>query len=124
MGQKMNSGSNEQRSLSGQPSSLAAQLRQTLNAIPAYTWYAGPSGGLTFVNQRTADYLGLPEDHPLRLGIDIGAQSDAHIPFLHPDDQEESRKDWPAKVRTGEASEHSFRVRNAQGSYRWFLSRV
>jgi signal transduction histidine kinase len=29
----MNSGSNEQRLLSGQPSSLAAQLRQTLNAL-------------------------------------------------------------------------------------------
>ena len=69
----MNSGSNEQRSLSGQPSSLAAQLRQTLNAIPAYTWYAGPSGGLTFVTERTADYLGLPAEHPLRFGIDTGA---------------------------------------------------
>jgi PAS domain S-box-containing protein len=27
-------------------------------------------------------------------------------------------------MRTGEASEFSFRVRNAQGGYRWFLSRV
>jgi PAS domain S-box-containing protein len=106
-----------------QPTS-AAQLQATLNVIPAYTWYAAPSGGLTFVNKRTADYLGLPKDHPLRFGIDIGAQWDAHIPFLHPDDQEGSRKDWPAKMRTGEASEYSFRVRNAQGGYRWFLSRV
>src|SRR5258708_7952013 len=105
-------------------SRFLAQLQATLNVIPAYTWYAAPSGGLTFVNKRTADYLGLPKDHPLRFGIDIGAQWDAHIPFLHPDDQEGSRKAWPTNMRTGEASEFSFRVRNAQGGYRWFLSRV
>jgi PAS domain S-box-containing protein len=105
-------------------SKFLAQLQASLNVIPAYTWYAGPSGGLTFVNKRTADYLGLPKDHPLRFGIDTGAQSDAHIQFLHPDDQEGAREAWPVNIRTGEASEFSFRVRNAQGGYRWFLSRV
>jgi len=67
--------------------SFAAQLQAILNVLPAYTWYAAPSGGLTFVNKRTADYLGVPEDHPLRFGIDIGAQWDDWIPLLHPDDQ-------------------------------------
>jgi PAS domain-containing protein len=63
---------------------FAAQLQATLNVLPAYAWYAAPSGGLTFVNKRTADYLDLPEDHPLRFGIDIGAPWDAHIQLLHP----------------------------------------
>src|SRR5882724_10058907 len=105
-------------------SRFLAQLRATLNVIPAYTWYAAPSGGLTFVNKRTADYLGLPKDHPLRFGIDIGAQWDAHIPLLHPDDHEKSRKSLSTCLRTGEFAEESFRVRNAQGGYRWFRSRV
>ncbi|HET9816678.1 MAG TPA: PAS domain-containing protein, partial [Xanthobacteraceae bacterium] len=105
-------------------SRFLAQLRATLNVIPAYAWYAAPSGGLTFVNKRTADYLGLPKDHPLRFGIDIGAEWDAHIPLLHPDDQEKSRKAWLTCLRTGEFAEESFRVRNAQGGYRWFRSRV
>jgi PAS domain S-box-containing protein len=103
---------------------FAAQLRATLNVIPAYTWYTAPSGGLTFVNKRTADYLGLPEDHPLRFGIDIGAPWDAHIPLLHPDDREESRKTWSTCLRRGEAAEFSQRVPNAQGVYRLFLSRA
>ena len=103
---------------------FAAQLQATLNVLPAYAWYAAPSGGLTFVNKRTADYLGLPTDHPLRFGIDIGAQWDAHISLLHPDDREESRKAWSTCLRTGEAAEFSQRVRNAQGDYRWFLSRA
>jgi PAS domain S-box-containing protein len=58
---------------------LEAQLRAALNVIPAYTWYAVPSGALAFVNERTSDYLGLPKDHPLRFGIDIGAAWDSHI---------------------------------------------
>ncbi len=105
-------------------SRFLAQLQASLNVIPAYTWYAAPSGGLTFVNKRTADYLGLPKDHPLRFGIDIGAQWDAHIPLLHPDDQEKSRKSWSTCLRTGEFAEENFRVRDAQGGYRWFRSRV
>jgi hypothetical protein len=35
---------------------LEAQLRATLNMIPAYTWYTARSGRLTFVNKRAADY--------------------------------------------------------------------
>ena len=103
---------------------LEAQLQATLNVTPAYTWYALPSGALTFVNERTADYLGLPKDHPLRFGIDTGAEWDAHLPLLHPDDREESRRVWSASVHTGSPSENSFRVRSAEGEYRWFLSRV
>ena len=100
-----------------------AQVQAILNVLPAYTWYAAPSGGLTFVNKRTADYLGLPKDHPLRFGIDIGAQWDDWVPLLHPDDQEEARKYWSNRLRTGEGGEHSYRVRSAQGDYRWFLTR-
>jgi len=101
-----------------------AQLQATLNVIPAYTWYAASSGALTFVNKRIADYLGLPQDHSLRLGIDVGTEWDSHIPFLHPDDHQETRKVWSTCLRTGEAGEVSFRVRDAQGRYRWFLSRA
>jgi len=104
--------------------SLEAQLRATLNMIPAYTWYAAPSGGLTFVNTRNADYLGLAADHPLRVGTDTSAAWDSHLPLLHPDDQEETRKIWSACLNTGRAGELTFRVRSADGNYRWFLSRV
>src|SRR3989454_3978179 len=103
---------------------LAAQLRATLDKIPAYTWYANPTGGLTFVNTRCADYFGLLSDHPLRLGIDTGAAWDSHLAFLHPDDFEETRRVWANCLKTGSPGEVSFRSRNAAGSYRWFLSRA
>jgi formate hydrogenlyase transcriptional activator len=102
---------------------LEAQLQATLDVIPAYAWYAAPSGGLAFVNKRSADYLGLPEDHPLRFGIAVGAAWDSHISLLHPDDREEKRRFWSTCLRTGSAGEVTFRVRNSAGEYRWFLSR-
>jgi PAS domain S-box-containing protein len=103
---------------------LEAQLRATLDVIPAYTWYADPSGALTFLNKRHADYLGLPKDHPLRFGIATGAAWDSHILLLHPDDHEEARRVWSTCLRTGSAGEMPFRVRNAAGEYRWFITRA
>jgi PAS domain S-box-containing protein len=103
---------------------FVAQVQAILDVLPTYTWYSAPSGGLTFVNRRTAEYLGVPKDHPLRFGIDIGAQWDDWVPLLHPDDQEEARKYWSNLLRTGEGGEHSYRVRSAQGNYRWFLTRI
>src|ERR1700758_2205174 len=103
---------------------LEAQIQATLNVIPAYTWYSLPSGALTFVNERTADYLGLPKDHPLRFGMDTGREWDSHIAFLHPDDLGETRRLWSTCLRTGCAGEVTLRVRNAEGGYRWFLCRV
>src|SRR5882762_11869265 len=107
-----------------QRSPLEAQLQATLNIVPAYIWYALPNGALAFVNERTADYLGLPKDHRLRFGTVIGADWDSHIALLHPDDREETRRVWSDCLRTGCAGEVSFRMRNAEGGYRWFLSRA
>ncbi|HLY97744.1 MAG TPA: PAS domain S-box protein, partial [Candidatus Angelobacter sp.] len=107
-----------------QPSPSEAQLQATLNIVPAHAWYALPNGALTFVNGRTGDYLGLPKDHPLRFGKGAGMAWDSHIIFLHPDDREETRRVWAECLRTGSAGEVSFRARNAEGGYRWFLSRA
>ena len=100
------------------------ELKATLNLIPAVVWYATPSGGLTFVNKRSAEYGGLPKDHPVRLGTATGTAWDSHIPLLHPDDHDVARKTWSTCLTTGQAGEVTFRVRHANGEYRWFLSRA
>jgi formate hydrogenlyase transcriptional activator len=104
--------------------SFETQLQATLNMIPAYTWYAAPSGALTFVNERCAEYLGLPKEHPLRFGTVIDGAWDSHLSLLHADDQDEARRVWSACLETDRPGEVSFRVRNGQDTYRWFLSRV
>ena len=49
---------------------FAAQLRKTLNTIPAYTWYALPSGVLTFVNEGYADYIANGTDFDCERAVD------------------------------------------------------
>jgi formate hydrogenlyase transcriptional activator len=107
-----------------QGSPLEAQLQRTLNLLPAHAWYALPNGALTFVNERSADYHGLPRDHPLRFGRSTGGDWDFHIPLLHPEDREETRRVWSECLRTGCTGEVIFRVPNTEGRYRWFLSRA
>src|SRR3954453_4650347 len=89
---------------------LRAELQAALNLIPAFAWYCNASGGLTFLNERESDYLGLPKDHPLRPGIDTGAQWDSHIQLLHPDAHEEARRFCSTLLRTGRSGHFSFRV--------------
>ena len=101
-----------------------ARLQSILDMIPAQTWYATPSGALMFVNRRTANYLGLPPDHRLRLGLDTGAAWDSHLALLHPDDHDETRKVWANCLKTGSTGELNFRVRSAEGEYRWRFSRA
>ena len=100
------------------------QLLANLNLLPGYIWYANQSGALTFVNQRCVDYLGLTENDPLRFGIENGATWEAHISLLHPDDHDANHKFWTECIRSGCASESTFRVRGAEGRYRWFLCRA
>src|SRR6266853_1518109 len=103
---------------------LRAELQTALNLIPAFAWYCNASGGLTFLNERGSDYLGLPKDHPIRHGIDTRAEWDSHLALLHADDHEEARRVWSNLLRTGCAGDVGFRVRNAEGGYRWHLSRA
>jgi hypothetical protein len=56
--------------------------------------------------------------------VGTGGEWDSHILLLHPDDREETRRVWSECLRTSCSSEVSFRVRNAEGGHRWFLSRA
>jgi PAS domain S-box-containing protein len=103
---------------------MEAELQATLNLIPAHTWYATSSGALTFVNERCADYIGLARDHPLRFGTDTSGGRDSHVLLLHPDDHEARSNVLSNCLNTGSPGEVSFRVRNAEGQYHWFLSRT
>jgi PAS domain S-box-containing protein len=114
----------EERAVIAVREAKRAELQSTLNVIPTHTWYADPSGGLAFLNEKGSDFVGLPKDHPLRFGTVTGAAWDSHLYFVHPDDHEETRRSWSNCLRTGSAGEVSFRARNAQGVYRWFLSRA
>jgi PAS domain S-box-containing protein len=101
-----------------------ANLQITLNALPTQAWYARASGALSFVNGATADYLGLSSDHSLRFAADFEAPWDAHLAFLHPEDQPTSSRNWAKQIQTGCPRDDQFRILGADGKYRWFLTRA
>jgi PAS domain S-box-containing protein len=103
---------------------LLEHLRATLDKLPGYTWHASPTGGLTFVNIRSAEYHQIPADHPIRHGAVTDAAWDSHLVFLHPDDHENTRRVWANCLKTGRGGEVEFRSLGADGIYRWFLSRA
>jgi PAS domain-containing protein len=103
---------------------VEANLQVTLNALPSQAWYARASGALAFVNRSTADYLGLPSDHPPRFAADFEGPWDAHLVFLHPEDQPTSSRNWVEQIQTGRPRDDQFRILGADGKYRWFLTRA
>jgi C4-dicarboxylate-specific signal transduction histidine kinase len=43
------------------------------------------------------------------------------VAFLHPDDQDQSRKNWKEGLESGTARPDQLRILGADGKYRWFL---
>jgi PAS domain S-box-containing protein len=103
---------------------VEVNLQMGLNALPAQAWYARAAGALAFVNGPTADYLGLPSDHPLRFAADFEAPWNAHLVFLHPEDRLASSRNWAEQIQTGYPRDDQFRILGADGKYRWFLTRA
>lgn len=90
------------------------QYRALAESLPQIVWVAGRDGGLEYLNQRASSYCGL-QVHDL-LGWDWGR-------IVHPEDLPHATQRWSAALRTGIPHEFEFRLRRADGEYRWYLAR-
>lgn len=89
------------------------RYRLLIESIPHVVWMARPDGLTDYMNQRGSAHFGLPAEAVHGWGW---------LAMLHPDDQERSRRIWEESVRTGTPYRAEYRVRAADGSYRWHLS--
>jgi len=91
------------------------RYRQLADAMPQIVWTADARGRTTYRNRRFYQYTGLePKDTP----------ADAWIETVHPDDLSEVNERRKRTVKTGEVFEAEFRMRSADGAYRWHLGRA
>jgi PAS domain S-box-containing protein len=93
----------------------AARERETrflAEHVPMQVWTADTTGGLTFVNRVTTDFLGAPL-------MGLGWQA-----VIHPDDLDATAARWAAALRSGEPYEAEFRLRRHDGEYRWHIARA
>jgi PAS domain S-box-containing protein len=88
------------------------RLRTLTQAIPQQIWSAGADGRIEHCNDHLLDYAGVPE-----------LSGERYLQILHPEDEQEFRKAWERSRSAGEKFEGEWRVRDANGNYRWFLIR-
>jgi PAS domain S-box-containing protein len=92
-----------------------ARFRTMAEAIPVQVWTAKPDGLLDFVTSSTAAYFGRSTDDLIGRGwLDI----------VHHDDAERATTSWQRSIETSEPYEVEFRLRCADGAYRWQLVRA
>ncbi|WP_017715713.1 PAS domain S-box protein [Kamptonema formosum] len=90
------------------------RFRTVAEAMPQIVWTAQPDGSVDYYNQRWAEYSGISQKN----GCGWGWQ-----PVLHPEDEQPTVEAWTQAVQTGQIYECEHRVRKADGSFRWHLSR-
>ncbi len=84
------------------------------DAIPGVVFTNDPDGNAIYINHAWTDYTGQPVEEALR---------DGWHKVVHPDDLPRTAKWWETCVRTGEPRDIEYRVRGADGGYRWLLVR-
>jgi PAS domain S-box-containing protein len=94
--------------------SSAERLQFMIDSVPDIAWSAGPYGQFDYINARWREVTGLP---PPRHVEDWRAA-------IHPDEFEETRAKFITSVQRAEPFEDEWRMRQADGSYRWMLSRA
>ncbi|HEX2912735.1 MAG TPA: PAS domain S-box protein [Chloroflexia bacterium] len=88
--------------------------RSLAEVIPQLIWRTDPNGYVNYYNQRWYDYTGqTPEE----------AEGNGWQTIIHPDDQQSTRQHWNEAVEKGELYNIEYRLRGADGTYRWFLAR-
>jgi PAS domain S-box-containing protein len=90
------------------------RLRTLTEAIPQQIWSAGLHGGIDYCNNHLLEYVGC--------GLQ-DLQNEGFFHILHPEDRETFRAAWDKNRVEGKNLEGEWRVRGADGNYRWFLIR-
>jgi PAS domain S-box-containing protein len=86
------------------------ELQRTINHIPVLVATYRADGSRLYINQRVREFTGAAD-------LQLGQMA------MHPDDVELADEKWRACVASGEQFELEFRLRMADGTYRWHLNR-
>jgi PAS domain S-box-containing protein len=97
------------------------ELSQLVNMVPSHVWRLTPDGEPTFFNKRMVDYLGLEVANTDKPGM---SRLEAVIECVHPDDAAAFRDTLQRCLATGESFALRYRLRRADGIYRWMSSRA
>jgi PAS domain S-box-containing protein len=89
------------------------QYHSLADLIPGIVWTAGADGAIDYANQFWFKFTGLTLEQTLGSGWTTA---------VHPDDLPRVTELWSRSLQTGGPVEVDYRVRRADGVYRWFLA--
>jgi PAS domain S-box-containing protein len=90
------------------------QYHSLADLIPGVVWTAQADGSIDYANQFWVSFTGLTLEQ---------TRGSGWIAALHPDDVHRVSLAWSQALQTGELVEIDYRLRRADGVYRWFLAR-
>jgi PAS domain S-box-containing protein len=94
------------------------QRSQTFQSIsilfPGHAWTTLPDGSAEYLSPSLFEYTGIKKAH----------NCDSFRAAIHPDDLQENDRHWDALRAGNDMGEFEFRLRRADGVYRWLLCRV
>ena len=91
------------------------EFRTLAEALPHHVWTARADGFLNWFNPRVYEYAGASPG-------ELDGEKWGRI--VHPDDIPGAVAAWTRSIASGEAYEIEFRLRRADGAYRWYLARA
>ena len=94
--------------------SSEAEFRTLAQAMPNHAWAARPDGQLEWFNENVCQYSGAQPETLMGAGW---------TELVHPHDRPAAAERWADAVRTGQTYQTDFRLRRADGQYRWYLAR-
>lgn len=92
-----------------------AEFRTLIESMPQIVWVTRPDGWHLQYNQHWFDFTGLTLEESLGHGWN---------PAFHPDDRQRAAKQWQEATATETPYEIEYRLRRADGVYRWMLGRA
>jgi PAS domain S-box-containing protein len=90
-------------------------FRVLADAMPQMVWSTLPDGYHDYYNARWYEFTGMPD------GSTDGEEWNG---MFHPEDQERAWTTWRHSLETGDPYQIEYRLRRADGTYRWTLGRA
>jgi two-component system CheB/CheR fusion protein len=90
------------------------RVRTIADNVPEVIWTNDGNGTANYFNKRWYDYTGLSEEESYGPGWEA---------VVHPEDAPKSTERWKRALAKGEVFDAEYRLRGADGTYRWFIGR-
>jgi PAS domain S-box-containing protein len=90
-------------------------FRVLAESLPQLVWTTRPDGWHDFFNGRWYEFTGLDP---------AGSIGEGWANVIHPEDRPLARERWRQALSSGKPYEIGYRIRRADGVYRWFLGRA